>query len=185
MVITELLRRGTDMLTGAFKMPKSTSPGGRLSFVGAYAYVITLLERYDTEQAKREMFMSPGGIEGAGMDVSPHATAEENAKMAHLGFKREEVGFDACFASASIEEKEKNESQVVSFLCGCEKSVIRFYAKRITCKCLEEKYKSVKAEAKPKAGMCGCCHKCDDRKNLRMCTGCNSTYCELCLLRLY
>ena len=91
----------------------------------------------------------------------------------------------ACFASASIEEKEKNESQVVSFLCGCEKSVIRFYAKRITCKCLEEKYKSVKAEAKPKAGMCGCCHKCDDRKNLRMCTGCNSTYCELCLLRLY
>lgn len=98
------------MLTGAFKMPKSTSPGGRLSFVGAYAYVITLLERYDTEQAKREMFMSPGGIEGAGMDVSPHATAEErdriNAKMAHLGFKREEVGCLLCFSQYRREGKE-------------------------------------------------------------------------------
>ena len=169
------------MLTGALGALDE-----RLGYVGAYAYAISLLERYDTKHAKREMFMSPGGIEGAGIDISPDATAEErarvNAKMASLGFKREEVGFNACFTATNIEEKEKNDSQVVSFLCGREKSVIKFYAKRITCKCLEEKYKSVKAEAKPKAGMCSCCQKCDDRKNLRMCTGCNSTYCELCFV---
>lgn len=179
------------MLRDVEFMAQSAIPGERLGFVGAYAYVISLLERYNTEEAKRELFMSPCGLDGTGLDASSHATAEErdeiNAKMARLGFKREEVGFEACFAAASIEENEKNKSTAISFLCGCEKTVIRFFAKRITCKCLEEKYQSVKAEAKPKAGMCACCQKCDDRKCLRVCTGCNLTYCELlfCLKTLH
>eukprot|EP00980_Cylindrotheca_fusiformis_P009384 scaffold2049_cov108-Cylindrotheca_fusiformis.AAC.10 len=49
--------------------------------------------------------------------------------------------------------------------------ITAFYAKRIPCSCLDERYAALKAQ--PKMGRCSHCKKRELRSNLMLCGGCN------------
>ena len=59
---------------------------------------------------------------------------------------------------------------------GCERSLTRFFSKRISCSCLDKKYAAVRSL--PKTGTCGNCGQRKERKSLYICVGCNAyQYC--------
>lgn len=61
---------------------------------------------------------------------------------------------------------------------GGEREVIRFFAKRISCNCLKEKYSEVKAQ-QAKTGICSYCRETKDRSALHFCASCNvCSYCS-------
>lgn len=58
-----------------------------------------------------------------------------------------------------------------------EKEVTRFYAKRISCGCLDSLYKNVKKQ--PSVGYCYNCRELKERRTLLICQGCNGIqYCS-------
>jgi len=60
---------------------------------------------------------------------------------------------------------------------GCERSVVRFFCRRITCSCLDEKVVAVHPQ--PKTGLCDHCDSRIKQKDLWKCTGCNAfQYCS-------
>ena len=61
---------------------------------------------------------------------------------------------------------------------GCERTLTRFFRKRISCNCLDEKYASVKSSL-PKTGICASCQQRKERKTLMICCGCKAQqYCS-------
>ena len=59
----------------------------------------------------------------------------------------------------------------------CKRSIIKFFHKRIPCSCLEEKYKTRKCE--PKQAVCSHCDTKRDRREMFICTKCESSqYCS-------
>lgn len=66
----------------------------------------------------------------------------------------------------------------VKNLCSY-REIIRFYHKRITCGCLEDKYKEIKKDIPTRLGYCANCDKRVDRSTLMKCASCNVTlYCS-------
>ena len=58
-----------------------------------------------------------------------------------------------------------------------ERETTRFFAKRIDCTCLKEKYAQVKTQ--PKIGFCDHCHQKKKRRELMLCTRCGHVqYCS-------
>ena len=61
-------------------------------------------------------------------------------------------------------------------ICGHEREIVRFYAKRLRCSCLEEIYYRVRSQSK--IGMCDFCCREMERKLLMVCSKCKrSQYC--------
>ena len=62
--------------------------------------------------------------------------------------------------------------------CGGERDQIRFFAKRLTCSCLKERYARAKSE--PKIGPCHHCMQVKKGASLRVCDGCRiAQYCAV------
>ena len=60
---------------------------------------------------------------------------------------------------------------------GCERSLTRFFSKRASCSCLDEKYAAMKSQ--PKTCICMNCAQMKERRSMMYCTGCSSTqYCS-------
>lgn len=68
--------------------------------------------------------------------------------------------------------------KVYDAINGCERSLIKFFLKRIHCNCLDSKYSEVKAQT-PKTGLCHFCGERKKRTKLFVCQGCKITqYCS-------
>ena len=59
---------------------------------------------------------------------------------------------------------------------GCERSLMKFYASRLPCSCLDEKLRQVK-ETRSKIGQCSHCKQMKERKHLFLCS--------LCMIKQY
>ena len=78
----------------------------------------------------------------------------------------------------------RNDSPVVDLLLknrstieGCERSLTKFFAKRITCSCLAEKYSKTKAQ--DKTSLCRFCKERKKRNSLMVCSICRDvSYCS-------
>ncbi|KAL9190566.1 hypothetical protein ACHAXT_000272 [Thalassiosira profunda] len=178
LVIADLLRRGADILLRADTLAKDEDGRGvGISIVGGYATAVEMLETYTPERA-RQLIWESHEVEGKWLEIPPSETtdvAERFAlRMASLGCKSKEIGFDACYYYVTKEREDRADSEVVSLLSGCERTILRFYSKRLSCSCLTGWYKAVKHQAK--VGICENCGKEDERKKLMMCTGCNQKY---------
>lgn len=65
----------------------------------------------------------------------------------------------------------------VDIIQGCERSLTRFFSKRTSCSCLNEKYEAIKHM--PKTGICGNCNQRKKRNEMFICTGCEAhQYCS-------
>jgi len=68
--------------------------------------------------------------------------------------------------------------QVRDAMNGCPRSVTEFFAKRISCSCLDDTYKEAK-EHEPKVGICDHCNERVQSKSLSICSGCKMVqYCS-------
>lgn len=71
----------------------------------------------------------------------------------------------------------KNNLKNQDTILGCRRSLTRFFHKRTSCSCLNEKYAAVKSQ--PKTGICVGCERRKDRRSLLYCTGCKAyQYCS-------
>ena len=63
-------------------------------------------------------------------------------------------------------------------VCGCKRSLVKFFFKRIPCNCVDELYSKLRSTT-PKMGKCFCCRQMKERTNLYICTGCERViYCS-------
>ena len=66
-----------------------------------------------------------------------------------------------------------------AILVGCARTLMKFFVKRVSCKCLDLKYAKVKADLVPKISKCDYCVAVKERNTLLLCTGCKRTlYCN-------
>ena len=82
-------------------------------------------------------------------------------------------------AIAELEEEMKGQNLLKyrDAIGGCSRSLFKFYMKRMSCTCLNEKYTKLKA-TQPKTGQCYYCDKRTDRSKLFACSQCNTVqYC--------
>ena len=54
---------------------------------------------------------------------------------------------------------------------GGERTIVKYFAQRITCECLKERFAASKEQ--PKLGQCSCCRLSKDRSQLLLCSNCN------------
>jgi len=66
----------------------------------------------------------------------------------------------------------------VDILGGCQRSLVKFIANQIPCKCLDELYSQLQSTT-PKMGICFNCHQRKKRSSMYICTGCERMqYCS-------
>jgi len=89
--------------------------------------------------------------------------------------------YDPSMDLADIREKkvdrDRNHLKNMDAYSGCERSLIKFYSRRISCSCLDEKLKELKSQ--PRRGSCEHCRQSRVAKSLMVCTGCSKVqYCS-------
>ena len=66
----------------------------------------------------------------------------------------------------------------IDVMNGCQRSLVKFFMKRVPCNCLDEMYAQLKITT-PKMGDCINCHKRIERSKQHICTGCKRVmYCS-------
>ena len=72
---------------------------------------------------------------------------------------------------------EKELLNIIDVLEGCERSILKFYTKRISCSCLDDLYTN--AKTKSKTGLCFHCKQRFERSKLLVCASCkNQQFCS-------
>lgn len=182
LVAADLMRRGTDLVLGTDPFVSNTAakmgiPQVVLCLAGAYAVVVTLLERYDPIMAKEARWTNPD-LRGMALEETPDSTVNNIAsELANLGFEYGELGFTACHCVRDVEEADKADAETKLLLDGCKRSIVKFFARRVPCQCLASERIASKSQAR--AGRCEPCGKLDERRNLMLCSGCGKAhYCS-------
>lgn len=124
------------------------------------------------------------------LQLTPMDNSHDNNPAAAMALATLELEdfFSAFFgtASGSGERKRNGDSMTVltndgrgkvrDLLCGGERALTKFFRKRITCSCLDDKYVEVKPL--PRTGTCSWCKARMKLKELKICSGCN--VCHYC-----
>lgn len=128
-------------------------------------------------QVLKKNFVSNGASSLLQLSKNPNSTVS-------LGFAFASMVIDSYNPSISTTFRsiDKHDAKIyltkIDMLNGCERSLVKYFANQIPCKCLDEIHSQMKS-AIPKIGSCISCKQRKERTSMFICTGCERIqYCS-------
>ena len=134
------------------------------AYSNAYSKIINEYPQFTQDPEFTKMIISAIIMKGTGLLLAGEVDAARSLSLYCLQFEE-------------ILEGRVSGRKTLDLQYGGPRATVRFFAKRTSCSCLDEKYKETKSQ--PITGKCQNCEIIVNRNSLMVCAGCNRNhYCS-------